>query len=259
MKILLHSSKTMKPVDTILHALTKAQFYPEAVRLNGYLQKMNEGELAALMQISGPMAAKVKQQVDGWSREKTSSAAVLAFRGDIYSGLAANRWSTQDAQFAQDHLRIMSGLYGVLRPFDGIRPYRLEMGYKLHTETGLDLTKFWENVLVGVLSPRETYLNLTALEYFNAIKQQLDMAVVISPKFMTVSDKTGLPVFVTVHAKIARGSYASWMIRNRIDDPKDLVRYSELNYRYDEVVSTLTQPVFVCQQFGGLGLSVRLS
>jgi len=249
----------MKPVDSNTLPLTKPRFLNEAVKLNKVLGQMDITALAKLMQISEPMAIKVEKQTEAWTKEHTASAAALTFRGDIYSGLAANRWNSQDAQFAQNHLLIMSGLYGLLRPYDGIRPYRLEMGYRLMTDTAINLTKFWEETLVGALDTTDTYLNLTAQEYFRVIQQQLERATVISPKFMTVNEKTKLPVFVTVHAKIARGSYASWMIRNRVDDPDELLRYDELNYRYDKSLSTPTQPVFVCHQFGGLGLSTRLT
>lgn len=258
MKILLHSSKTMKPVGFDEHLMTKPRFSREATILHGLLSQMTTIEIAKLMSIREVLAQKVKEQINHWSESPVSPAALI-FRGDIYSGLSAVQWTEQDMQFAQDHLVIMSGLYGLLRPLDGIQPYRLEMGYKLQVAPDTTLTKFWQKQLKDALDPQDTYINLTAYEYYKAIESSLLQANVIAPKFLTVSPKTHEPVFVTVHAKIARGSFASWLVRHRITNPSEIIAYKELNYRYNEHLSTPEQPVFVCDHFGGLGLSVRLA
>lgn len=258
MKILLHSSKTMKPELSFVHGLTEPRFVDQAQYLNKVLQTMDMDALAKLMAINTALANAVKERIQTWNDESEGSAAALTFRGDIYSGLSAAQWNKSNANFAQEHLLILSGLYGLLRPFDKIKPYRLEMGYKLMLPDGLRLDAFWEQQLAGVLDKNGVYINLTANEYLKVIQKQLSEATVISPKFLTISKKTGQPVFVTVHAKIARGSFASWLITNKIDDPAKIVGYDQLNYKYDEYLSSELEPVFVCKEFGGLGLSVRL-
>lgn len=249
----------MRPESTSLHALTTPLFTHQAATLNKVLRHTDKHALTSVMGISDTLADTVRQQIRDWDDESEGTAAALTFRGDIYSGLSAGQWSKSDAVFAQKHLFILSGLYGLLRPFDAIKPYRLEMGYKLKVTDTLNLDKFWEEQLASTLETSDWYINLTAKEYFKVIEKQLSSSDVISPKFLTVSKKTNQPVFVTVHAKIARGSFASWLIRNKIDDPKKITDYSELGYRYDESLSTEAEPVFVCHEFGGIGLSVRLT
>ena len=258
MKILLHSSKTMKPESTSIHGLTVPRFIDQAVYINEVLQHIDKTRLARLMGINAVLASKVKERIDSWGEKAQGSPAALTFRGDIYSGLSAGQWDKQDAVFAQNNLLIMSGLYGLLRPFDKIKPYRLEMGYKLKLPNSMSLDKFWENELAHKLDPSDLYINLTAKEYFRVIEGQLSKSDVISPKFLTVSEKTKLPVFVTVHAKIARGSFANWLIKNKVNDPKEIISFGQLNYVYDESLSTESEPTFVCSKFGGLGLSIRL-
>jgi len=233
------------------------QFVSQAAYLNRALQKMDTDALAHVMGINKTLASAVKNKIDNWNNNQNGSAAALTFRGDIYSGLAAAAWNKSDTVFAQNNLLILSGLYGLLRPFDEIKPYRLEMGYQLELDNQR-LDKFWETQLAHALDAHDSYINLTANEYFKVIKGQLSASNVISPKFLTVSKKTNLPVFVTVHAKIARGSFASWLITNKIDHVDQITGYNKLNYTYDKILSTKNEPVFVCHEFGGLGMSVRL-
>ena len=258
MKILLHSSKTMKPVVTSQIGLTLPLFEAESIELNKLLASYSVSELSRLMNVSVILAEKVAQQTKTRTA-MTPSAAALTFRGDIYSGLSADKWTQDDALYAQEHLIIMSGLYGLLRPFDGIRPYRLEMGYPLKLEDGMTLTQYWERRLERSFNPTDSYVNLTAYEYFKVIEKSLARSTVIAPKFLTVSPKTGEATFVTVHTKIARGAFANWMIKNRVQDPKDLPDFNELGYHFAPELSTTIQPVYVCQSFGGIGLSVRLT
>lgn len=135
-------------------------------------------------------------------------------------------------------------------------PYRLEMGYTL--PDGKSMYAFWGDSIASLIpSTATTILNLSAVEYTKALLPYTGKHIV-TPKFMTVSPKTGEPVFVAVHAKIARGAFARWVIQKRIEDPARLTRFNELGYHFDEKTSTDEQPVFICTEFGGLGLSVRL-
>jgi cytoplasmic iron level regulating protein YaaA (DUF328/UPF0246 family) len=137
-------------------------------------------------------------------------------------------------------------------------PYRLEMGYRLKLDESLNLDKFWEKEMADILDANDSYINLTSKEYFKVVNKRLSKAEIISPKFLSVSEKTNEPVFVTVHAKIARGSFANWLIKNKVEDIKKITGYNDLNYSYEEALSDEYQPVFICRKFGGLGLSVRL-
>src|SRR5690606_10333635 len=168
-------------------------------------------------------------------------------RGDIYSGLQVASWSEADRVYAHKHLIILSGLYGALRACDGIMPYRLEMGYKL--PGGESMYVFWGDKLARIIQPETKYLiNLSAAEYTKALLPYARTSV-ITPKFMTISPRTSVPTFVTVHAKIARGAFAGWLIRERIDTPQDMHAFGDLGYSYDANSSTPEQPVFVCQKF----------
>jgi cytoplasmic iron level regulating protein YaaA (DUF328/UPF0246 family) len=119
--------------------------------------------------------------------------------------------------------------------------------------------EFWGKSIASILPPDTTTLiNVSAVEYTKALLPHVDTPV-IAPKFLTVSLKTGEPTFVTVHTKIARGAFARWLIQSRIQDPARLIEFSELGYAYDVAMSTSEQPVFICQEFGGIGLSVRLT
>ena len=256
MKILIHSSKTMKSTMSDTIPMKRPIFESQARALNSHLLQLNESDIARLMKISPKLAKEVSSTIEQWSSVEPSPAA-LTFRGDIYSGLQAQEWSASDWDFAQKHLWILSGLYGILRPRDGVKPYRLEMGYKL-TMDGKSLADFWSDGLGHEVAEHNFYVNLTAEEYLKAIKKHLQGKSVFTPRFLTVSRKSNEPVFVTVHTKIARGAFADWLIRNKITDPGDMLSFGELGYRYNSELSTPNDPVFVVKEFRGLGLSQRL-
>lgn len=216
------------------------------------------GKLAKQMAISPKKAAEVQEMYTTWSTDPIQQIpAVDAFIGDIYSGLQVQTWTAADRDYAHKHLLILSGLYGALRACDGIMPYRLEMGYKL--PDGSSLYAFWGDKIASHLpTTTDCIINLSAVEYTKALLPYNDVPV-IAPKFLTISLTTGEPTFVTVHTKIARGAFARWLITERIDDVAKLQQFSGLNYRYDASLSTPEQPVFVASEFGGIGLSVRLT
>lgn len=227
----------------------------------GAIIKNRLDTIGDVMKLSPAKASQVQEIWSNWSLEPaTSIPAIDAFIGDIYSGLQVNQWSDEDRVYAHTHLLILSGLYGALRACDGIRPYRLEMGYKL--PTGVSMYDFWkqqDKKPVDVLAPNTSHIiNLSAVEYTKAVLPYTDLPV-ITPKFLTVSPKTGKPEFVTVHAKVARGAFARWLIQNRVESIDQLKDFSDLNYSYDASRSTEHELVFVCQEFGGIGLSVRLT
>lgn len=260
MIILLHSSKTMRTAATNTVVHNSPQFVDQAEILNAMLKQLSVAELSKIMHISEPLANKTRTLIEEWSTAPNMQrAAIDSFLGDIYSGLQVQNWSTADRLYADTHLRILSGLYGILRPLDGIHPYRLEMGYRLQLEGFANLYLFWGDSIANTLDTNETIINLSSVEYSKVITKYTDSARIISPVFRTMDPKTKKPSFVAVHSKIARGAFAGWLIKNRIDEPGKLKEFSELGYAYSPALSTPEKPVFVCDSFKGLGLSVRLT
>ena len=257
-QILLHSSKTMRIPADVSRPLATPQLIEHAKELAATYGPLSSGVISKIMAVSPKKADEVLGMYAQWTAEpKRQIPAIDAFIGDIYSGLQVQSWSDDDREYAYRHLLILSGLYGGVRACDGIMPYRLEMAYKL--PGGGSLYDYWGSKIADLIPEQTSHiLNLSAVEYTKAVLPYVGMPVV-TPKFLTVSPKTNEPVFVTVHAKIARGAFAGWMVKNRIDDIAELKSFSLLNYSYDRSLSTPEQPVFVCKEFGGLGLSVRLT
>ena len=261
MIILIHTSKTMRPAATDgAPSLTIPVLLDHAVALSTYAKSLTASEIHTTMHVSEKLAHTTRDLIQSWSdKAGHQRAAIDSFLGDIYSGMQVGSWTEADLQYADQHLRILSGMYGILRPRDGIYPYRLEMGYKLPDPRYKNLYRFWGDEIAKTLPTNEPIIDLTAVEYGKTVTQYVDAARIIAPRFLTISPKTGEPIFVVVHAKIARGAFASWLIRHRIADIAKLKTFDELGYVYNAQLSTDKVPVFVCAEFGGIGLSVRLT
>jgi cytoplasmic iron level regulating protein YaaA (DUF328/UPF0246 family) len=181
---------------------------------------------------------------------KASNAkqALPAFRGDIYSGVDIENYKNRDFNFAQQHVRILSGLYGILRPLDLMQPYRLEMATKLTTKGGKDLYQFWGtkvNASVKALLKQEksgVLVNLCSAEYFKAIQPARIDATVITPGFKEFRD--GSYRFVTLYAKKARGMMCNYIIRNQVKNPEALKQFDVEGYQFNERISSEDQWVF---------------
>lgn len=259
LQILLHSSKTMRPASSRNLPYQEPAFLTNATQLNDVLRNLDENAIASLMHVSPKKASETRDLIASWSNQPTGSRpAIDAFLGDIYSGLQVRDFSSADRAYANQHLLILSGLYGVLKALDSIHPYRLEMGYRLSGNTFKNLYDFWADHLAGIIQDDAVVINLSAVEYTKAILPHIKNPV-ITPKFLTISAKTGKPEFVTVHAKVARGAFAHWLIKHRADDVSTLQSFNEIGYSYDSTLSLPDQPVFVCDEFKGIGLSVRLT
>ncbi len=235
------------------------QLISKAQQLDAYLKTLPAAELVKIMGISASLAAKTHDLIAGWNTQPAGqSLAIDSFVGDIYSGLQVSELSAADRDYADKVLLILSGLYGVVRPYDGIHPYRLEMGYRMPDPAFANLYKFWGSSVAECLPPSGLIVNLAAVEYSKTVTPYVDAARLVTPKFLTVAPKTGEPTFVVVHSKIARGAFARWLIQSRITDRAALTGFQEIGYRFSPELSTPDQPVFVCQEFGGKGLSMRL-
>jgi cytoplasmic iron level regulating protein YaaA (DUF328/UPF0246 family) len=256
--VLIHSSKTMRsPVAA--SPTTPPLLLNKAMTLATYLQTLTTSQLQAAMHISGSLSHKVHDTLAAWNAEPDQqSLAIDSFVGDIYSGLRASLLPKDDRDYAQQTLRILSGLYGILRPYDGVRPYRLEMGYKLPNQSFSNLYTYWGSSIAETLPKEGIIVNLSAAEYTKTVLPYLDIDRVVAPRFLTVSPKTGEPSQVIVHTKIARGAFARWLMVSRITSLNEMAQFNDLNYRYDAALSTPLEPTFVCKTFGGIGLSMRL-
>ena len=209
---------------------------------------LSRTDIARLMDLSEKLADLNHARFQGFAKASPDEAkqAVLAFNGDVYQGLQARTLKRADLVWAQDHLRILSGLYGVLRPLDTIQPYRLEMGAKLATRRGEDLYDFWGDKIAKTLradlGPDRLVLNLASEEYFSAVDRKTLGARVISPKFLDVKDGKARPVFMFV--KRARGLMARWAIETRAADLETLQKFAGGGYRFDGAASTDDEWVF---------------
>lgn len=220
------------------------------------LAAMAPDELGQLMSISDDLAALNTERFRDFTlpfepgRERP---AVLAFAGDVYTGMQARSFGERDFTEAQKTVRILSGLYGLLRPMDLIAPYRLEMGTKLANPAGDTLYAYWSDRVTALLaedleaSPgAAVLLNLASTEYFGVVDTDALGAKVIAPRFLDApqSDPGELKV-ISFFAKRARGAMASWLVRERIRSPRRLPEFAELGYTYDAARSTPTEPTFV--------------
>lgn len=258
MIILLHSSKSMRAtaVPTTLRA---PQLLPQAAQLDSYLKTLTSTQLAKAMHISPPLAQKTHQLIADWTiAPAKQSLALDCFIGDIYSGLRANDLSPADRDYADQTLSILSGLYGVIRPYDAICPYRLEMGYKLPDPDFGSLYAFWGQAIADCLPKEGLIINASSVEYSRTVTPFAPPSRLITPEFLTLDSQSGQPVFQAVHAKIARGAFARWLITTRTKTREALPNFAELGYAYDVSRSAPDKPVFVCKTFGGKGLSIRL-
>lgn len=230
------------PATTSLH--TQPDYLDRSRELIEILRDYSPQQLSELMGISDKLAGLNAARFAEWQPPFTpenAKPAAQAFQGDVYTGLDAATFSDEDNAFAQAHLRILSGLYGLLRPLDLIQPYRLEMGTRLANPAGKDLYAFWRETLTAELdravaqSGSPVLVNLASNEYFKAIDTRALQARVITPVFK--DEKNGKLKIISFYAKKARGLMAAWMIRERLDDPEGLKDFDVAGYAYNAALS----------------------
>ena len=227
-------------------------FMKEAARLMKRLRALDLDELTSLMGISGDLAALNAGRFAQWQPPFTpgnARQAAFAFAGDAYGGLDAASLGAADLAFAQDHLRILSGLYGLLRPLDLIQAYRLEMRIPLDNPRGRDLSAFWGDRLTRAVTQllragpgAPVLVNLASGEYFKALDAGALAGRIVTPVFQDL--KPGGYKVVSFHAKRARGLMARYAIRKRAEDPEVLKRFREEGYAFDRQASEADRWVF---------------
>ncbi len=231
---------------------TQPDFQDDAIRLAKTARNLTLGDLKKLMSLSDDLARlnrdRFRAFADAPQPEATRPAA-LAFAGDTYQGLEAVSLDADELAWAQDRLRILSGLYGLLRPLDAIQPYRLEMGSRLKTRRGTSLYDYWRDQLSKALNAQaealgtETLVNCASQEYFGAVAPKSLKLRVITPVFM--EDKGGAPKIVSFFAKKARGAMARFIIQNRLTAPRGLLDFDTGGYAYRRDLSGPDKPVFL--------------
>ena len=252
MLILISPAKTLDfDIPNLQNPSTQPEFLDEAQYLVDGLKKLSPSRLQDLMKINPKLADLNAKRFMDWHQPFTTDnakPALLVFKGEVFTGLKADGFCADDLDFAQTHLRILSGLYGILRPLDLIQPYRLEMGTKLKTTKGKALYQFWGNKITESINRalKETgqnlIVNLASNEYFNSIdKAKLD-ADIITPTFKDYSN--GQYKFLTVYGKRARGMMARFIIRNRITEADNLKLFDEDGYYYNDKMSRDKNLVF---------------
>lgn len=214
-------------------------------------KQLSPAEVGSLMSISDKLAALNVARFTEWQiehTEKNSKAAIFAFKGDVYTGLEAETLSQAEIEYAQSHLRMLSGLYGLLKPLDLMQPYRLEMGTKLANSQGKDLYAFWGNVITEHLQQAideqgdNILVNLASDEYFSAVKPSQLNAQVIKPVFL--DEKNGKFKVISFYAKKARGMMVRFMLQTQPTSVKQLKDFNYGGYWFDEEASTATELVF---------------
>ena len=228
-------------------------FLGQSTKLISQLKKKEPKDIASLMGLSDKLATLNYDRYQSWTASKKSSSdskpSMLVFKGDVYQGLQAEDLTKKEMNFAQKHIRILSGLYGILRPLDLMKPYRLEMGTKLETTEGKNLYEFWgnkiqKNVLEELKKQKSDLLiNLASKEYFTVLGKLPEDLNVVSPTFKDY--KNGKYKIISFYAKKARGLMARWIIQNKVTDFEDLKKFSVDEYKYSKAESTTTVPVFL--------------
>ncbi len=234
---------------------TAPRLTADTVELAKVAKKQTPADLKRLMHISDALAELNADRFKAFNLKGQSNSAKMAglvFDGDVYWGLDADTLDDAELQYAQNHVRILSGLYGVLRPLDAIQAYRLEMGTKLETKRGKSLYDFWGRTIADTLNDDleghadSTIVNLASNEYFKAVDKKALGQPVITAKFLNVKD--GEARALMYYAKFARGLMARWIVRNRVERAADLRDFDVEGYKLDKKASSDIELVFSRKQ-----------
>jgi cytoplasmic iron level regulating protein YaaA (DUF328/UPF0246 family) len=260
MQIVISPAKTLDfetPPNTATHS--QAQFLDKSQLLIDNLAKKSVQDIAVLMKLSDKLAALNVARFGSWELPfslDNAKQAVLAFKGDVYTGLDAQTLNEEDLAFAQQHLRILSGLYGLLQPLDLIQPYRLEMGTKLKQRSKDNLYQFWGSTLTQQLNANSAtqekngqsavLVNLASNEYFKAVQPKDLKARLITPIFK--DQKNGQYKIISFFAKKARGMMVRYIIDKRITDAEQLKEFNYAGYYYNAEQSTANDWVFLREE-----------
>lgn len=253
MLIVLSPAKSLDytPTSSNVYPHTTPDFMEHSSELIDVLKKMSPAQIGSLMHISDPLAQLNVARYASWSKKITNDnakQAILAFNGDVYAGLDAASLTPKQLNYTQQHVRILSGLYGMLRPLDLMQPYRLEMGTDLHNPRGKNLYAFWNSTVTLALNQAlvdkksQTLVNLASEEYFKVVKPTLLNAAIVTPVFEDW--KNGKYKIISFYAKRARGLMARYAALGKIIDPEKLKNFDLDGYRFEAKNSDQKRWVF---------------
>lgn len=253
MIILLSPAKTLDfNAPSISSKISEPRLVAETSKLIDVLSKLSAKDLEELMEISLNLAELNYERFSTLKKhpsEAQAKQALALFKGEAYRGLNVVDFDEKDVDFAQNHLRILSGFYGVLRPLDLIQAHRLEMGTKLHFDNYKNLYQFWGDKISEIikhdLQKSKTIINLASDEYFKAINKKVVNVNIITPKFM--NKKNGKFKTIAVYAKNARGAMTSYIIKNRITNPEEIKSAKINNYSYNKELSDSNNWIFTSE------------
>ncbi|MBS0588130.1 peroxide stress protein YaaA [Nitrosomonas sp.] len=252
MIIVISPAKTLDfetPPGTQEH--TQPGFLDDSAELIDTLRKLEPDQIGTLMSISPKLAVLNSNRYFSWQRPFTldnSKQAIFAFKGDVYTGLDAETMTAAELVFAQQHLRMLSGLYGVLRPLDLMQPYRLEMGTQLKNPRGNNLYEFWDDKITLALNQDlakqqdDILINLASNEYFQSIQPSKLKARIITPVFK--DQKNGVYKIISFFAKKARGMMSRYIIRNKLMEPDAIKNFDVAGYQFSKADSTQDEWIF---------------
>ena len=252
MLIVVSPAKTLdydSPLAT--ETFTQPELTDHSAELIEVCRELTPAQIASLMKVSDKIAGLNAARFAEWQPEFTmenARQAILAFKGDVYTGLAAETMNDEQFAYAQQHLRMLSGLYGLLRPLDLMQPYRLEMGTKLDNPRGTNLYQFWGNIITDKVNQAlaeqgdDILINLASNEYFKAVKPKQVAGKIITPVFKDC--KNGTYKVISFYAKKARGMMARYIIDNQVDSVEKLQQFDTAGYYFVPAESTATELVF---------------
>ena len=230
---------------------TQPELLSRSAELVADAQHMSPDDIRGLMGVSENIAQLNHTRFMNWATPfnlDNAKQAIFAFKGDVYTGMDAETLTLKQLNYAQKHLRILSGLYGLLRPLDLMQPYRLEMGLKFSNRGGSNLYQFWGDQLSDALNvqlkklKQDVLVNLASNEYFKAVRAKNINADIITPVFKDL--KSGKYKVISFYAKKARGEMARYIIENEIEDPAGLRKFRRSGYKYNKLESTARELVF---------------
>lgn len=252
MLILISPAKSLDfETPSTVEVKSNVQFKEEIQSLINELKALSHQDIAKLMGVSDALAKLNFERFQNFGKTytaKNSKTALLAFQGDVYQGMEAETFSEKEFSYAQDHLRILSGLYGILRPLDWIQPYRLEMGTKFENSGGKNLYEFWgskitDNVNNELKKSKSDFLvNLASNEYFKSVKKKDIVSPIITPQFK--DQKNGQFKMISFFAKKARGAMTAYLIKNEVKTYEDLKKFEWDGYSFNEELSKEWEPCF---------------
>jgi cytoplasmic iron level regulating protein YaaA (DUF328/UPF0246 family) len=248
--IILSPAKRLDFTEAIDAPATARRFMEETASLARTTRRLTRADLRKLMSISDKLADLNRERFKAFDPESQDGVqAAFAFAGDVYEGLKARDMDAASLAFAQDHLRILSGYYGLLRPLDRIQPYRLEMGVRLKTRRGSSLYDFWGDRISRQLNDDAegqadpSLVNLASQEYFGAVDAKALKLPVVTPHFR--EEKDGESRIISFFAKRARGTMARFAVDERLQKAEDLKAFDRDGYRFDKAASTETDWIFI--------------